>query len=82
VSAFRLPPSGAAESSLGRGYSTTDAPDKLLDAGEVAELLRVSRRWVEDAARRGDIPKVQLGRFIRFRLEAVLAWLEAQERGG
>ena len=74
--------SGAAETSLGRGYSTTVAPDRLLDASEVAELLHVSRRWVEDAARRDDIPNVPLGRSVRFRREAVLAWVEAQERGG
>jgi len=80
--ASTLPRSGAAETSLGRGYSTTAAPDRLLDAAEVAELLHVSRRWVEDAARRDDLPHVRLGKFVRFRREAILVWREAKERGG
>jgi excisionase family DNA binding protein len=72
--------SGAASSP--REDYLTAAPDRLLDAAEVAELLNVSRRWVEDAARRDEIPHVALGKFIRFRRAAVLAWLQAQERGG
>jgi excisionase family DNA binding protein len=77
-----LPPSGAAEPSYGKRYLTTAAPDKLLDAGEVAELLHVSRRWVEDAARSGTLPHLRLGKYVRFRRDAILAWTAAQEQGG
>jgi excisionase family DNA binding protein len=82
VSTSTLRESGAAEPSYGMGYLTTAAPDKLLDAGEVAELLHVSRRWVEDAVRRDELPHLRLGKFVRFRGEAILAWIAAHERGG
>lgn len=56
--------------------------DRLLVAAEVAEILGVSRRWVEDATRRGEIPSVRLGRFYRYRRESVAAWVEEAERAG
>lgn len=55
--------------------------DRLLTASEVAELLAVSERWVRDHAREGDIPSVQLGRYVRFRWEAVLDRVEELEKG-
>ena len=55
--------------------------DKLLTPAEVAELLAVSKRLVEDMTRRGDIPHVRLGRFPRYRRESIVAWVEASERG-
>ncbi len=53
--------------------------DRLLTAAEVADVLAVPERWVQDASREGRIPHVRLGRYVRFRREAVLAWIEAQE---
>jgi predicted DNA-binding transcriptional regulator AlpA len=61
---------------------------ELLDAGEVAALLGMkkswvydsSRRWLESSGRRG-IPTVTLGRYRRYRREAILAWVEQVERG-
>ncbi len=52
--------------------------DMLMKPTEVAELLRVSRTWVYDAAKDGRLPSVQLGpggpvRFIRADVEA---WLQ------
>jgi excisionase family DNA binding protein len=57
-------------------------PDRLLDAGEVAELLNVKTSWVRAATRDGRLPCVTLGRWRRYRREAVLAWVEQQEQGG
>jgi excisionase family DNA binding protein len=56
--------------------------DRLLDAGEVAERLHVPARWVKDAARDGKLPCVRLGRYVRFDLGDVLAWVEEQKAGG
>lgn len=56
--------------------------DRLLTAAEIAEMLAVPERWVRDHTRSGRIPAVRLGRYVRYRREAVLAWVEAQERGG
>ncbi len=57
----------------------TPADDRLLDAGEVAELLHVPLSWVQRESREGRIPTVTLGRYRRYRREAVLAWLEERE---
>jgi excisionase family DNA binding protein len=54
-------------------------PTKLLTAVEVAALLGVRTSWVYDRARHGGIPHVRLGRHVRFRLEAVDAWIEELE---
>jgi excisionase family DNA binding protein len=56
--------------------------DRLLTAEEVAEILNVKPRWVRYHTDQDNIPHFKLGRYHRYRLERVLAWLEEQERGG
>ena len=56
--------------------------DRLLTAGEVAEMLAVPETWIRDNTRAGRIPHLQLGRYRRYDREAVLAWLERQQAGG
>ena len=53
--------------------------ERLLTAAEVAELLAVPESWVREHTRNGRLPRVRLGRYIRYRHDAVLAWLDAQE---
>jgi excisionase family DNA binding protein len=53
--------------------------ERLLNAGEVAELLAVPESWVREHTRNGTLPRIQLGRYIRYRREAILVWLESQE---
>ncbi len=56
--------------------------ERLLNAKEVASFLQVPERWVREHTRSGRIPSVRLGRYRRYRLDAVLAWVEAQEESG
>jgi excisionase family DNA binding protein len=56
--------------------------DRLLTADEVAELLAVPVRWVRDHTRSGLIPCVRLGHYVRYRRDAVAAWVDEQESGG
>ena len=56
--------------------------DRLLTADEVAEMLSVPVRWVREHSRSGLIPHVQLGRYVRYRGDAVVAWIVEQEQGG
>ena len=57
--------------------------NRLLTATQVAERLGVKPGWVWAQARAGRIPHVQLGRYRRFREEALDRWLEDLElRGG
>jgi excisionase family DNA binding protein len=49
--------------------------DRLVDAQAVADRLGVPKSWVLESARRDAIPTVQLGRYVRFDLGGVDAWL-------
>jgi excisionase family DNA binding protein len=55
--------------------------DRLLTAGEVAELLQVKESWVREHTRLGEIPHVRLGRYVRYRRSEVLAWLNRRASG-
>jgi excisionase family DNA binding protein len=54
----------------------------LLTAGQVAELLNVPESWVREHTRSGLLPHVVLGRYRRYRADAVITWIEEQEAGG
>lgn len=56
--------------------------DRLLDAAAVAERLSVPKSWVLESARNGALPCVRLGRYVRFDLADVEAWLEACKQPG
>ena len=51
----------------------------LLTVDDVADRLGVTKDWVWAQARAGRIPHVQLGRYRRFREEALEKWLDALE---
>ena len=53
--------------------------EQLLTAREVAELLAVPESWVREHSRNGSLPRIQLGRYIRYRRDAVLAWVDSRE---
>ena len=58
--------------------------DSLLTADQVAELLGVPKSWVYEQSREGRIPTVTLGRYRRYRREAIEAWItqiEARRAG-
>jgi len=54
----------------------------LLTASEVAELLGAPKSWVYEQSRSGRIPTVTLGRYRRYRREAIEAWVAEIEAGG
>jgi excisionase family DNA binding protein len=54
----------------------------LLEAKDVAELLAVPVSWVRRETRAGRLPVVELGRYRRYRRDAVLAWVEGRETDG
>lgn len=51
----------------------------LLTAAQVAKRLGVPTSWVYEQSRAGRIPTVTLGRYRRYRREAIEAWLEEIE---
>jgi excisionase family DNA binding protein len=56
--------------------------DRLLTAEELAERLGVPAKWPLAQARAGHLPHVKLGRYTRFDLGDVEAWLETVKSGG
>jgi excisionase family DNA binding protein len=54
----------------------------LLTAAQVAEVLGVPKSWVYEQSRRGRIPTVTLGRYRRYRLEAIDSWIRDLEAAG
>ena len=51
----------------------------LLTAEEVAEILGVTTAWIYGQSRAGRIPTVKLGRYYRYRLEAIERWIVTRE---
>jgi excisionase family DNA binding protein len=51
----------------------------LLTAEEVAALLRVTPAWVYAETRRNRIPHVRLGRYVRYRADALAEWMDKLE---
>jgi excisionase family DNA binding protein len=56
--------------------------NRLLTAEDVAELLGVPKSWVYEQSRTGNLPTVMLGRYRRYRREAIEEWVRENERQG
>jgi excisionase family DNA binding protein len=56
--------------------------DRLRTANEIADVLGVPESWVREHTRSGAIPHVKLGRYVRYDLDDVLAWVETIKSGG
>ncbi|MCE9575703.1 MAG: helix-turn-helix domain-containing protein [Deltaproteobacteria bacterium] len=54
-----------------------DTDGEVMDADQVAALLRVNRKTVYDYAGRGQIPCRRLGKRMLFSRTALMAWLTA-----
>ena len=69
-----------ASASLERELPTRD--DALLSKDEVAQMLGVTKRWVERAVGRGDFPHVKVGKLVRVRRSDLVAYIEKQSKVG
>jgi excisionase family DNA binding protein len=52
--------------------------ERLLTAREVGEQLAVSERYVWRLARDGGLPRVEIGKYVRFREDDVAAFIEVR----
>lgn len=59
--------------------SDTERTGTLLSADELAEILGVPTGWIYRQSRAGAIPTVKLGRYYRYRLEAIERWIVERE---
>ena len=53
------------------GSAPTDELAELLTLDEVVTWLRVPRSWVYERTRKGQIPHVKLGKYLRFSRQAL-----------
>ena len=62
-----------------RAMDEREITKEFLTVAEVAEVLRVPVSWVYDRTRRDGcekIPHIKLGKYLRFELDSVRAWLQ------
>ena len=52
--------------------------EPLIDASEVAGLLGLHLKTVQQMARAGTIPSIRVGKFWRFRKSTIDQWLESR----
>lgn len=62
-----------------QGRPSRSAETALLSAGDVAEMMGMTKDWVYAETRAGRIPHVQLGRYYRYRVESIEAWIQEIE---
>jgi excisionase family DNA binding protein len=61
------------------GHLQAPSSGELLTAEEVASMLRVTPAWVYAETRRHRIPHIRLGRYVRYRCEAIRLWMDELE---
>ena len=52
--------------------------DRLVDVREMARILNVPVSWLYDRTRKGAIPSIRIGKYVRFNSEEVLAFFRAK----
>jgi excisionase family DNA binding protein len=60
-------------------HPPVDLTQPLLSANQAAGVLSVRPSWIYDAARRGELPCVRLGKHVRFLRSDLESWV-AQQR--
>ncbi len=57
----------------------------LLTIDELADRLKIKKSWVYSKSREtgpGAIPRIKVGKYLRFRLEDIMDWLEGKQNEG
>lgn len=70
---------GQARPPLGGDVGVHSSAARLMTAEDLADRWQVAKSWVYAATRDGRIPAVRLGRYYRYRLDAIV---EFERAGG
>lgn len=57
----------------------------LLTVDELAEILRTPKSWIYGKSRQTGpeaIPRIKVGKYLRFELDKVMVWLKRQNESG
>ncbi len=60
----------------------TEAPKLLLSPREAARALGISERTLWTITQSREVPSLRIGRLVKYRPEALAAWLAEKEKGG
>jgi len=55
--------------------SRNEESETLLEAKDVADWLGVKEDYVRDLGRRGEIPTVKIGKYVRFERDSIRKWI-------
>lgn len=55
--------------------------EKLVDIGEIAKRTGLPVSWIYVNAAKSKIPCYKLGKYVKFRLSEVEAWVQGQRQG-
>ena len=76
----------AVSTRLHRGPVNTEGsesdPDRLVDVQAAAEFLALPASYVAELGRRGLLPRVTFGKYVRFCLADLRAWIHAHRDSG
>lgn len=61
------------------GYGHQDG-DRLLDAKQAAKRWSIPESWIRDMARKGELPCVRLGHYLRFKFEDLDQFIKAHRK--
>ena len=56
--------------------------DPLLDISEVSRILGVPKSWLYERTRRGEIPHLKMGKYVRFDPREIEKFVQKMRRGG
>ncbi len=59
-----------------------DVPGRLIDVRELAQILNVPISWLYERTRKGTIPSIRVGKYVRFNPQEVLAFFRAKSSDG
>ena len=59
-----------------------DVPDRLIDVRELSRILNVPVSWLYERTRKGAIPSIRVGKYVRFNPQEVLAFLRSNGPDG
>lgn len=55
--------------------------EKLLGIDELSQFLGVPKSWIYERTRKGEIPHIKLGRYLRFNTQEIREWLKKYQKG-
>lgn len=60
--------------------NAADPSGRLIDVRELAQILNVPVSWLYERTRKGAIPSIRIGKYVRFDLREVMVFLKETQQ--